>query len=155
MKLQPNFSWQKYEGTQENQREQFQYQLQQQHILVANAVNATIGDESYWTRERPTAFTWLDGTQIWTRTVTGTLAGTSTNATAHGVSGINRVVRIHGTAQAAEPLSAFALDLPYLDPNTLANGLGLYMDSTNVYVNAGNNTWAGYLFSITFEYTKI
>ena len=79
MKLQPNFSWQKYEGQPEQQREQFQYQLQSQHIQVANSVNTTIDDESYWTRERMTAFTWIDGSAIWTKTITGTIvAGVST-----------------------------------------------------------------------------
>ena len=44
MKLQPNFSWQKYEGKPEDQKQQFQYQLQTQHIVVANSVNGTIDD---------------------------------------------------------------------------------------------------------------
>lgn len=155
MKLQPNFSWQKYEGKPEDQKEQFQYQLQTQHIQVANAVNATIDDESFFSRERMTAFTWIDGKAIWKKTLRGTIVGTSLNATPHGITNIKTVVELQGTYQNAIPLSTVAVTLPYLDPNVLLNSVGLFMDTTNVYLNAGNNVWAGYLFSVTIYYTKI
>jgi hypothetical protein len=154
MKLQPNYSWQKYEGKPEDQKEQFQYQLQNQHIQVSNSVNATIDDASFFTRERMTSFTWTDGRAIWTKTISGTIVGTSSNTTAHGITNLRQLVRIYGTAQNAVPLSANAFPLPYLDPNTLANGLGLFADPTNIYVVAANNAWANYIFNVTLEYTK-
>lgn len=154
-KLQPNFSWQKYEGEPEDQREQFQYQLQSQHIQVANSVNTTIDDESYWTRERPTAFTWIDGRQIYTKTISGTITTAPGNTqVAHGITGMRNVVAIHGTVQNTIPLSTFAFPLPYLDPATLANGIGVYIDPTNVNITTGNATWLNYLFYVTIEYTK-
>ena len=67
-KLQPNFSWQKYEGQPEDQKQQFQYQLQTQHIQVANSVNTIIDDESFFLRERQTSFAWVNNNAIWTLT---------------------------------------------------------------------------------------
>lgn len=154
-KLQPNFSWQKYEGKPEDQKEQFQYQLQSQHIQVANSVNATIDDESFFIRERQTSFTWIDNRPIWTKTVSGTLtAGPGLNATPHGITGIRTVVSIDGVAQGGIPLATNALALSYVDPGTLANSVGLYADLTNIYLSTGNGTWDGYVFSVTIYYTK-
>lgn len=154
MKLQPNFSWQKYEGAEEDQKQQFQFQLQQQHIQVSNSVNATIDDESFFANERMTSFTWTDGKAIWKKTVTGTIAAPGVTNVPHGITGIKTVVQIMGSAQSTSPFSTAALTLPHVDPNLLANGLGLYMDATNVIVNAGNATWNGYLFSATIYFTK-
>lgn len=155
MKLQTNYSWQKYEGKPEDQKEQFQYQLQQQHIQVSNSVNATIDDESYFTRERMTAFTWTDSRPIWRKTISGTMAaGPSTNATAHGITGIRKVVDLQGTVQNAEPLAGNAVSLSYVDGATPLNSLGLIADTANIYVNSYNGTFDGYLFSVTIYYTK-
>jgi hypothetical protein len=154
MKLQPNFSWQKYEGVEEDQKQQFQFQLQQQHIQVSNSVNATIDDESFFDRERMTSFVWIDKKAIWKKTVTGTIAAPGITAVPHGITNIDTVVQITGSAQNAKPLSGTALPLPYVDPVLLANGLGLSMDMTNVNVNAGNAAWNGYLFSATIYFTK-
>lgn len=154
-KLQPNFSWQKYEVNSENDREQFQYQLQQEHILIANALNSTIDDLSYWTRERKTGFTFTDGRPIYTKTFTGTLTGTNNNATAHNISNFNTLVRLFGTAQNATPWITLAVPLPYLDPATLANSAGISVDSTKYYITLPNNTLNGYTYSLTIEYTKV
>lgn len=154
-KLQPNFSWQKYEGKTEDQKEQFQFQLQTQHIQVANSVNANIDDESFFTRERQTSFTWLDGRAIYTKTLTGTITiAPGDTPVAHGIARINTLVRLYGTAQDGTPLSTFGLPLPYNDPATPADGLGLFLDPTNVYIRAGSATWLNYIFHVTIEYTK-
>jgi hypothetical protein len=155
MKLQPNFSWQKYEGKPEDQKNQFQYQLQQQHGLVSNSVNATIDDESFFTRERQTSFTWIDGSPIWKKTVTGTLAvGISTNATPHGIVGINIVTDLQGTAQTGIPLAGNVVSLTSAD-NVAANTLSLLADTTNIYINKYNNFYDGLLFQVTIYYTKV
>lgn len=154
MKLQPNFSWQKYEGKPEDQKEQFQYQLQQQHILVSNSMNATINDASYFTKERMTGFTWTNNQFLWTKTISGTIVGTALTPYAHGITGINAVVDLTGTAQDAFPMATFALPLPYIAAAALANSLSLFADPTNIYINAPNATWNGYLFNVTITYTK-
>lgn len=153
-KLQPNFSWQKYEGKPEDQKEQFQYQLQQQHILVSNAINTTVDDLSDWTRERQTSFTWIDGKPIWTKTITGVIVGTAITPYAHGITNINKVVGLEGSAQDALPLSTFALPLPFLSPTVLLNSIGVFADPVNINLNVGNNAFAGYVFSVTIYYTK-
>lgn len=153
-KLQPNFSWQKYEGKPEDQKQQFQYQLQTQHIQVANSVNTIIDDESYFLRERQTAFTWTDSRSIWKKTFTGTIVAPSDQPVPLGVKGIRTVVKLEGSFQDAVPLSAFAFSLPYIDPNTLANGIGVYMTPTDLHINTGNGTWNNYIYNITIYYTK-
>lgn len=154
-KLQPNFSWQKYEGNPEDQKQQFQYQLQTQHIQVANSVNTTIDDLSYWTRERVTGFSWVDGRPIYTKTITGTITpAPGVTTVPHGITGIRTVVGLTGTAQDATPLATFGLTLPYVDPTALANGLGLFIGTTDVFINAGNATWLNYIFHVTIQYTK-
>jgi hypothetical protein len=154
-KLQPNFSWQKYEGKPEDQKEQFQYQLQTQHIQVANSVNATIDDLSYWSRERMTSETWVDNRPIWRKTVSGTIAvAPGDNAVNHGITGIRQVVNLYGTAQDATPMSAFGFPLCYVDPATPANGIGLFSTPTQVVVRTGSAAWANYIFYVTIFYTK-
>ncbi len=154
MKLQPNFSWQKYEGKPEDYNEQFQYQLQQQHIQVANSVNATIDDESYNTRERQTSFTWVDGYPIYKKTISGVIVGTAVTTYAHGISKLRKIVEIQGTAQNAEPMTVDAFPLPYFDPTTLLDGIGVYMTVDHVVLTTGNGTWNNYKFSVTIYYTK-
>lgn len=154
-KLQPNFSWQKYEGEEQDQKEQFQHQLQQQHVVVANSVNATIDDESFFARERQTSFTWLDNRPIWKKTISGTIVGTAVTPYAHGISGIHTVVALTGAAQRQKPLSNIAVPLPYLDPTNLANSVGLDMDTDFIYLDAPNNAKDAFLFSVTIYYTKI
>lgn len=155
MKLQPNFSWQKYEGKEENQKQQFQYQLQQQHIQVSNTTNATIDDASYWTRERMTAFTWVDGKAIWTKTLTTTLTVAANNPVPHGITGIDRVVGLHGVTQDAVPLATLGLPLPYVDV-TAADPIVLSVDPTNINITlVVGSAWVGYVAQVTIEFTKV
>jgi hypothetical protein len=156
MKLQPNYSWQKYEGKPEDQKNQFQYQLQNQHVQVSNSVNATIDDLSYWTRERQTGFTWIDERPIWTKTFTGTLAGTTNNTIPHGIEGLRKVIKLEGSAQTAEPIVAgnTAITLPYVDGGTPLNSVSVRAGLVNIFIETYNATWNGLLFSITIYYTK-
>ncbi len=153
-KLQPNFSWQKYEGKEEDQKQQFQYQLQSQHIQVANSVNTTIDDESFWTRERQTSFTWVDGRAIWTKTITGLLVGTAVTPYVHGITGIYTVIDITATAQNAVPMTTVGFTLPFVDPVTPANNVGLYIDNTQIVITTVSNAFNGYTFYATIKYTK-
>lgn len=154
-KLQPNFSWQKYEGEPEDQKQQFQYQLQAQHIQVANSVNTTIDDESFWTRERQTAFTWIDGKAIYTKTITGTITTAPGFTTVnHGIVGLQTLIGLRGTVQNAIPLSAFGFPLSYDDPAIPANGVGVFITPAQIVINTGNAVWLNYIFYVTLEYTK-
>lgn len=153
-KLQPNFSWQKYEGKPEDQKQQFQYQLQSEHILVANSVNAIIDDESYFFTERQTSFAWVDGKKIYTKTITGALVGTAATPYPHGITGINTVVDVKATAQNAVPMTTVGFTLPFVDPVTPANNVGIYVNTTQIVITTGNNAFNGYTYYVTIEYTK-
>lgn len=154
MKLQPNFSWQKYEGQPEEQKQQFQYQLQAQHIQVSNSVNATIDDESFWTRERQTSFTWVDSRPIWTKTITGIIVGTAVTPYLHGITGIRTLVNVIATAQNAVPMTTVGFTLPFVDPVTPLNDIGIYVNTTQFVITTGNGAFNGYTFYVTIEYTK-
>jgi hypothetical protein len=163
-KLQPNFSWQKYEGKPEDQKEQFQYQLQQEHIVVANSINTTIDDLSYWLLERPTAFTWINtvntkmgGQQIYTKTFRALVSAFPVN---HGIvskSGAAlqlNLVRAYGVVQDTIPMTAVAYPVPYCDPTTLGNGIGLNVTTTQVVLVTSGGNYSTYTATITIEYTK-
>jgi hypothetical protein len=152
-KVQPNFSWQKYEGEQQDRENQFQHQLQQEHITVANAINTTIDDLSYFTTERVTGFLWVNNAPIYTKTIQGVIVGTADTAFPTGITGLVTLVSLTGTAQDAATLTV-GIPLPYLDPGTLANGVGIYLSGTDLHVKAGNNTRNNYFFSVTLMYTK-
>jgi len=151
MKLQPNYSYQKYEAEEMDEKTQFQNQLQTEHIQVANAINATIDDSSYWTRERQTAFTWVDGSPIYTRTLTGLIVGSADTSHDLGVT-MKTLVSLTGTAQDTVPMTAMGITLPYI--NAAGNDVGLYATPTTVHINAFDGTWNGYTFYITVKYTK-
>lgn len=155
-KLQPNFSWQKYEGNDETQKEQFQYQLQQEHIVVANALNGTVSDGSYFSTNRETGYAWVDGSAVWTVTVTGVLTVSGgPNPFNHGEHNIIQVIDLTGTAQDTVSITALSLSVPYVDPSTLANGLGLYATPTQLIVTTGNSMWVGYTVNLTMRYTRV
>lgn len=149
-KLQPNFSWQAFQA--DTQERQFQYQLQKEHILVANAINATIDDASFLSKQRQTSDTWIDGKLIYKKTISGIIVGTATTAYPHGIEGIDSIVRFEGSAQDAKP-STVMIPLPYVNPNVLAAQVGMYVDQTNLNIITGNATFNGYTFNVTLYYT--
>ena len=163
-KLQPNFSWQKYEGKPEDQKEQFQYQLQTQHILVSNSINTTIDDESYWLLERPVAFTWINttnnktnGPQIYTKTFRALVSAfpLSHNITSTSGSPLQlNLVRAYGVVQDTIPMTTVAYPVPYCDPTALANGIGLTVTPTQIVLLTSGGIYNAYTATITIEYTK-
>jgi len=154
MKLQPNFSWQKYEGDPEDQRNQFQYQLQNQHVLVSNAINSTINDLSFFTSERMTGFTWTDNKAIWTKTLTGTLSSGPNNI-AHGITKFSQIIDISGSAQDAIPFSTQAIPLPYVSITALNQQIEIEVTATNIVITVGAaSPGINYLFQVTLRYTK-
>ena len=150
-KLQPNFSWQKYEGDEEDAEDQFQYQLQQQHIVTANAVNATIDDSSYFTKVRQTSFTWVDGQPIWTQTITGVIVGSA--ITPYPIKGtISTLVSIQGSAQDTVPMTSLGISIPYFDGS--GNKLSVYVNPNQINLNAITSDYTGWTFYITIKFTQ-
>lgn len=160
MKLQPNFSWQKYEGRPEDYKEQFQYQLQQQHIQVSNTTNATIDDASYWTRERQASFTWVDGKAIWTKTLptsAWTAVGTI-NTIPMGIAGAANSFRIIDIQCCLSNGTSYTVSntvlLPHIDVAVPANEISIVRNTTNIILTSGGtdySAWSGY---VTIHYTK-
>jgi hypothetical protein len=151
MKLQPNFSWQKYLDNEEDSKDQFQFQLQSQHKLVANAINATIDDISYWTIEKPTGETWIDQNQIFTKTLTGIIVGSIATPYPIGSTMLN-LVSMTGIMQDTVPMTSMGMPLPFI--NSSNQNVGIYTSPTTVTVDAFDGTWTGYTFYITLKYTK-
>jgi hypothetical protein len=160
MKLQPVFSWQKYEGTEESQKEQFQYQLQTQFTQVSNAVNTTIDDESYFLTERQTSFTWVQtqGSRppqlIWKVTVpvVWNIGGLlSTNALPVKLALGQTITVVDMTCTLVNGTTA--IPVPYVDTTALANQINLSVVGTDAVLVAGvdRSAWAGY---VTVYYTK-
>lgn len=150
-KLQPNFSWQKYEHAKEDSKEQFQYQLQQEHIVIANSVNSTIDDLSFWTRERQTSFTWVNNKAIWTitiPTVAWQAVGT-TNTIPHGITGSFVIIRLEGYVSSG----AFTLPLPYVGA-VLANGIQMQRNGANIVLTSGGTDYSAYSGYVTIYYYK-
>jgi hypothetical protein len=152
MKLQPNFSWQKYEGKPEDQANQFQYQLQSMHLNTSNAINTTIDDLSFWTRERPTAFTWVDNKPIYTKTIVtqNWTAGGTVNTIPTGIIGsfylINMVCVIsNGT---------ISLLMPNLDVAVAANNISIVRNGTDIILTSGGTNYSTYSGYVTIYYTK-
>lgn len=155
-KLQPNFSWQKYEGKAEDQKEQFQYQLQSQHIQVANSVNATIDDESFFTRERQTSFTWVDNKPIWTKTLpTSTWGGGgTTNIIPLGITGNFTVIDIVCCISDGALSSSNTLLLPHVDPAVAANEVSIVRNGTNIVITSGGTNRTAYSGYVTVYFIK-
>ncbi len=155
MKLQPNFSWQKYEGQPEDQRQQFQFQLQQQHILVANALNATIDDESYFLRERMTAFTWINNKPIWTKTLpTVAWVGGTVNTIPLGITGNFTVIDMQCCLSDGDLSSSSTLLLPNLDVTTAANEISIIRVGTDIILTSGGTNRSAFSGFVTVYFIK-
>lgn len=155
-KLQPNFSWQKYQGTSQDQENQFQYQLQNEHILVANAVNATIDDESFFTHERQTSFVWVTGKPIWTKTlatVAWTAVGTI-NTIPLGITGDFTVIDMVCCISNGNLSSSNTLLLPNLDVAVAANEVSIKRTGTNIVITSGGTDYSTYSGYVTVYFIK-
>ena len=157
MKLQPNFSWQKYEGKPENQKEQFQYQLQTQHILVANSINTTIDDLSFFTRERVTGFSWVNQQPIWTKTLATAAwgGGGTTNTIPLGITAANfTIIKIEGCISNGNLPTSNTLVLPNLDVALAANEISITRTGANIVLTSGGTNYSTYSGYITVYFVK-
>ena len=94
--------------------------------------------------------TWIDGKPLYRITVSvGTMPNNSTKNVNHGVSNIDKIVKISGVSVGASNV----LPLPYLLLSNYAYSIELYVSKTQVCIKTGNDrsSHTGY---VTFEYTK-
>lgn len=156
MKLQPNFSWQKYEGKPEDQKEQFQFQLQAQHILVANSLNTTIDDASFFLNERRTAFTWLGSKYIYTKTlatVAWTAVGTI-NTIPTGITGNFTVIDMACCISDGALSSSTTLLLPNVDVAVAANSISISRVGTDIILTSGGTDRSAFSGYVTVYFIK-
>ncbi|MDE2106822.1 MAG: hypothetical protein KGL39_56930 [Patescibacteria group bacterium] len=155
-KLQPNFSWQKYESKPEDSREQFQYQMQQEHVVVANSVNATIDDESFFTRERQTSFTWVNNHPIWTKTIATSAwtAGGTINTIPLGISGNFTVIDMVCCISDGTLSSSNTLLMPHIDVAVAANEVSIVRNGTNIILTSGGTNRSAYSGYVTVYFIK-
>jgi hypothetical protein len=153
-KLQPNFSWQKYVGKPQDEKDQFQFQLQRQFILIANSVNSTIDDLSYFLRPRATSWAWVNGSQIYKVTLATTTwaSGGTVNIIPIPVTGDFQVIYIQGTLSNGSLASSNTVSLPYLDPVTGANSIGIIRNGTNIQIVTGGTDYSAYSGYVTIYY---
>lgn len=154
MKLQPNFSWQKYEGKPEDQKQQFQYQLQSQHIQVSNSVNTTIDDESFFLRERMTSFTWVNNKPIWTKTIPTSAWVVNVNTIPLGLTGNFTIIDMVCCISNGSLSSSTTLLLPNLDVAVAANNISIRRVAGNIILTSGGTNYAAYSGYVTVYFIK-
>ena len=150
-KVQPNFTWQAFEGNDLDQKNQFEFTLGKQYNVLANGINATIDDISYFLTERATGEAWIDQKRIYTRTFQGLVTAfpMSVGAT------ISTLIEAYGSVQDTIPLTTTSYPIPYVDPNTLANGIGIKLSGGNIQLVTNGATYNTYTASITIKDTKV
>ena len=111
-----------------------------------------ITPECYSTEERVVGC-WIDGKPLYQKTIDfGALPNADQKAVAHNISNIDNIVNLFGVANNTNSnLNDFAL--PYIDTNSLQNGIGLYINSTNITIRTGSDR-SGLTAFIIIQYTK-
>lgn len=116
--------------------------------ITASKISSAFTD--YSTTEQNTGRLWIDGKTIYRKHVNlGSLTNTTPKSVAHGISNISTVVSLTGFATNGTVF----LPLPLARYNNFASQIGLYIDTTNVVVEPGNDrtSYTGY---VVIEYTK-
>ena len=84
----------------------------------------------------------------------GALPNATTKSVAHGITFDANFRLVFMGAYATDPVGLTAVPIPYVDPSTLANGIELYIDATNVNIKTAAN-WTNYTICyVTIEYLQ-
>lgn len=116
--------------------------------ITASKISSAFTD--YSTTEQNTGRLWIDGKTIYRKHVNlGSLTNTTPKSVAHGISNLGTVVSLTGFATNGTVF----LPLPLARYNNFASQIGLYIDTSNVVVEPGNDrtSYTGY---VVIEYTK-
>lgn len=107
---------------------------------------------SYSTSEVNTGAKWIDGKDIWKKTVnTGALPNTATKNIAHSISGYETFIGIQGFAYGS---GANTLPLPYTDQSLTIAQVALYVAGDNIRILTGIDRTAYTSSYVTVFYTK-
>ena len=124
--------------------------------LAANNYIGVYGGDSlnldYSTAEVDTGVKWIDGSSIYKKTIdTGTLPNASVKSITHGISNLNRIIRLEGYAYRSSDQGVFPL--PFVSA-TLTYGIALSVSGSNIQIVTGidrSNITESY---VTLYYTK-
>ena len=106
---------------------------------------------SYSTTEKVVG-TWINGKPLYQSIVScGALPNNTTKVTAHGITGISKVVDITGYAFNGND----SIPIPYFNAQNANVKVGLYANASNIIINSGSVDMSSYSESyVTLRYTK-
>lgn len=84
----------------------------------------------------------------------GALPNAATKSVPHGITFDNNFTLTFLGAYATNPSSRLALPIPYVDPNTLANGIQINMSATNINITTGSDRTNYTRCFVTIEYLQ-
>jgi len=87
----------------------------------------------------------------------GALPNAATKSVAHGITTTNTTIFTRIFATATDPAASTvnqAIPIPYVDPNTLANGIEINVDATNVNITTAANYTAYTTTYVVLEYIQ-
>lgn len=126
--------------------------------LAANNFVAVYGGDpiimDYSTTETNTGAKWIDGKTIYKKTVdTGALPNNSIKTVAHGITGINKIIKMEGYAYRSSPNTLW-VNLNWPSVATAASSIAIGADLTNISVFTGTDRTAFTESYVTLYYTK-
>lgn len=120
-------------------------------VTTAEAVIG-LGAEGYSTEETVTGGTWIDGSTIYKKTINfGALPNAADKAVAHGISNLNRVIRVEAIADYGTGNTKFPI--PFSSPTGLGSNVSLAIESSTIGIRTGNDR-SGATAYVTIYYTK-
>jgi hypothetical protein len=107
---------------------------------------------SYSSSEVAQGINWRDGEPIYRKTVACTLPNNNTTTNAHGAAGIDKIIKLEGryidAGADTHPLPRVAVG------SILTDMIGLFADTTNIYLRSSGNHTGGSNCYIDIYYTK-
>lgn len=108
---------------------------------------------TYSTSERWTGDYWIDGKKIYCKTVSlGAMPNNTTKYVAHGVTNIDRFIKIDGVAKASS--NGNHLILPYVNFYNSYSSITFYVGKINIELHTGGNNSAYDSGYVILYYTK-
>lgn len=120
-------------------------------VTTAEAVIG-LGAEGYSTEETVAGGTWIDGSTIYKKTINfGALPNAANKAVAHGISNLNRVIRVEAIADYGTGNTKFPI--PFSSPSGLGSSVALAIESSTIDIRTGSDR-SGATAYVTIYYTK-
>lgn len=120
-------------------------------VTTAEAVIG-LGAEGYSTEETVSGSTWIDGSTIYKKTINfGALPNAANKSVAHGISNLNRVIRVEAIADYGTGNTKFPI--PFSTPSGLGSSVSLAIESSTIEIRTGSDR-SGATAYVTIYYTK-